>query len=99
MASKPHMVLLGYVDEQVTSRPQQLGLACTVSKVGGTPVRTRVLKHLTLFWVTSACVSIDCAFLCSKIALFIVFSPLFIWLRSSCITLVSRLSLATFVLS
>lgn len=37
MASKPNLVLLGHVDEQVTSRPQQLGLACTVSKVGGTP--------------------------------------------------------------
>ncbi|KAK8374386.1 hypothetical protein O3P69_011750 [Scylla paramamosain] len=39
MASKPHLVLLGHVEEQITSRQQQHpGVAsCTVSKIGGTP--------------------------------------------------------------
>ncbi|XP_066961607.1 programmed cell death protein 2-like [Macrobrachium rosenbergii] len=36
MASKPQMVLLGYVDEQITSRHQQAINYC-VSKIGGTP--------------------------------------------------------------
>ncbi|XP_071521073.1 programmed cell death protein 2-like [Panulirus ornatus] len=36
MASKPHIVLLGYPDEQITSRNQQM-VNFSVSKLGGTP--------------------------------------------------------------
>lgn len=36
MASKPQLVLLGYVDEQISSRNQQMA-SFSVSKIGGTP--------------------------------------------------------------
>lgn len=72
MASKPHLVLLGHVDEQVTSRPQQLGLACTVSKIGGTPVRTLPLLRLAfilfIFCLFLVNTSIDAASLCLEFA-------------------------------
>lgn len=65
MASKPHLVLLGHVEEQITSRPQHSG-AYTLSKVGGTPD-----------WCVSGCETPSCKRCGRKQSLVVqVYSPL-----------------------